>query len=919
MPVIPQFDGAIATPTPASQPRADPNAFAAPDAALAQGAAAVSSGLQEWGARYAEAKRQSDTANGIADVTAQSQESQFKWGKVPDQEAAVAGYSADMDAAINTKLAGVSDPLVKNALMSRLGLVRVLGMSAVRQAAFGQQASQEQGLSDQRQSVYSGALANAKNPEEEANTFDNIRADATSTAAAHWIMPARVPVVISSTIRSAVMQRAMNDPINAQRLMTEYGKYLMPDDQGYLARVLAPEVRRAQGAAIGAAVIGGGTPQAPDGSPDAAGLANNVSNLRATDVPWDGKGAPSNGFETFATPEAGVRAAVKNIQFQAVKAGGSITLNDLIGSWAPASDHNDPVAYAAQVAAATGLKATAPLDFHDPAVMAKVVKAMTGVEKGGVAFGDDVFQRGAESAVNDTSLSDVAGGGGTAAAPAHPAYGLPDVQAQLDEVNRRTAALPLDVQQHAQNVVLANFHKQSALQAGARSDLGRQVSDLEAAYEHGLTTAPIPEDKIWTLYPPDQASRAITELRVTRQAGDLFNGVKFASPADEQQAKALLAPGATPGDTDQMRLRTEIAARYGQMVAQKHQAVADDPAGYAAQEPGVQARLGQVDPNKPETLGPALDASMAMQRKLGVADQDTRVLTSGRVKELVNQLNTTDPANGDMGGAIDGLAKQYGDYWPKAFGELVRVGKLSPDWQTVATMDSPAQAGARTDLVRALQASAVDGGAAKLKEAAPQDAVRDIGTGLDKALEPFRQTAAISGLSSNTGVLTTVKDSVSKLAYFYAAQGKSGADALQAAVDGVLNSKYDFDGTMRYPKGMAGPVNAATAAARAALTPDQLAPVAGNPDLTPEQRQSIVATAAQKSGKWVPNENDDGLMLVAPLRDGSNVPVRLKNGGRIEVKFKDIAQPGAAGTSPAQPAAGAPPKPTGAPIMPEFP
>ncbi len=134
----------------------------------------------------------------------------------------------------------------------------------------------------------------------------------------------------------------------------------------------------------------GGTSIASAPQPTQASGAtdNNPMNIRATNIPWQDKGAPRNGFETFATPEAGANATAKNFASY-VRDNPNITVGEAIAKWAPVGDGaNNPQAYAARIAQA-GIPPNAKMAdvLADPNAFAKLAMAGTGVEKGGVPAG----------------------------------------------------------------------------------------------------------------------------------------------------------------------------------------------------------------------------------------------------------------------------------------------------------------------------------------------------------------------------------------------------------------------------------------------------------------------------------------------------------------------------------------------------
>lgn len=111
---------------------------------------------------------------------------------------------------------------------------------------------------------------------------------------------------------------------------------------------------------------------------------NNPLNL--TTLPqgqWDGQTGADGRFAVFASPEAGMAAADKNLQAYATQHGIN-TVQGIVNRWAPKGDGaNDPQAYAETVAKDIGVKPDQPLDLTNPQTRAMVLHSMAKVERGG--------------------------------------------------------------------------------------------------------------------------------------------------------------------------------------------------------------------------------------------------------------------------------------------------------------------------------------------------------------------------------------------------------------------------------------------------------------------------------------------------------------------------------------------------------
>lgn len=107
-------------------------------------------------------------------------------------------------------------------------------------------------------------------------------------------------------------------------------------------------------------------------------------------------------FQTFASQSQGVQAADQNLLAYQTKHGID-TISGITNRWAPAGDgNNNPVAYAATVAAATGIPADQKIDLTNPAVRTKVLNAMFDVETPGWKGADQQASGAANGAVTGT-------------------------------------------------------------------------------------------------------------------------------------------------------------------------------------------------------------------------------------------------------------------------------------------------------------------------------------------------------------------------------------------------------------------------------------------------------------------------------------------------------------------------------------
>jgi len=108
---------------------------------------------------------------------------------------------------------------------------------------------------------------------------------------------------------------------------------------------------------------------------------NNPGNIRRSAIPWEGKvKGTDTAFETFATPEHGIRALEKNLTTYQTKHGLD-TPREIVNRWAPPNE-NDTGAYVNVVANALGVGPDDPINVQDPATMQKLRDAIIQHENG---------------------------------------------------------------------------------------------------------------------------------------------------------------------------------------------------------------------------------------------------------------------------------------------------------------------------------------------------------------------------------------------------------------------------------------------------------------------------------------------------------------------------------------------------------
>lgn len=437
------------------------------------------------------------------------------------------------------------------------------------------------------------------------------------------------------------------------------------------------------------------------------------------------------------------------------------------------------------------------------------------------------------------------------------------------------------------SAALSEYHQtinaQNAQYRVEQEAIKREYANVQAALEAGIETTAIPEDRIRAAFPKEVADPMVRNLEISRTAGQAFKAIEFGSPEDIRAALGRMNEGETGDPSEDFVHRRAVAQKFGQLVAARDAALKKDPAAYVQNSPVMQSMAAGL--NEPGGMQRYLDASLAEQERLGVPRSARRALPESAVVDLVQKVVGTPPEQASMAETLRGIAQQYGDHWPRVFGEMVERGKLPAAYQVLASMTEPGQRVAADQLQRGLALMSEKGGMQALRDGLPDGAARQIDLALDSELAEFRRVSAHS--SGGIRLFQAVEGAAKVLAYYAAMRGESPGTAAQAAVQGILRERWEFSGTAMYPKGKGPEVLAATGAVAASLTPDILAPspeTVGTLGMAQEARQAAWVAAA-KRGDWVPNKDSTGLVLMAPLENGARIPVKMADGSPVEVRF----------------------------------
>ena len=302
---------------------------------------------------------------------------------------------------------------------------------------------------------------------------------------------------------------------------------------------------------------------------------NNPGNIVRSDITWQGKTDGNDPrFETFETPEAGIRAMSKNlISYQDNH--GRTTVQSIISAWAPASENNT-AAYVANVSKALGVDPNAKIDVKDPATMKTLVSAIITQENGKQPYSDAQLNTGIGAAFGTAEL---------------PKAGTSPVPVSAGSADTKTGVPWID----AMNVQERLHYLQAAdgevrrRQQIARSDLELKERDQNAQALAGRPVAnPLSLPDYVRAYGQVDGPRRYGEYTDNQQFGQNVQQVAILSPGEQKALLDKNVPVAnSPGFYEDQK-RYDLLQRA---VVHANKERAEDPLGFAASH-----NLAKVNP-----------------------------------------------------------------------------------------------------------------------------------------------------------------------------------------------------------------------------------------------------------------------------------------------------------------------------------
>ncbi|MGF6230526.1 hypothetical protein QFZ27_004481 [Inquilinus ginsengisoli] len=692
---------------------------------------------------------------------------------------------------------------------------------------------------------------------------------------------------IGNTVAASVgVMLGDGDPLGAAKLFEAYRGEMMGEDAARIGQTLRPQVLDARADQIVSTAMAGGTPRGVNSSPVSAMAFQH--------------------FRAAGYPEPAARALVGQIMAEsggnpgAVGDGGTaFGLMQWRGDRRAALE-----AFAAQ-------KGTSPADIGTQLEFATYELAGSEASAGSALKNATDLPAALDAAIGferpaGWSAANPRGGhnyeGRAQYARDFDPGALPDRQSATAQILAQTAGDP-DLQRVSLSRLNSAWAANEIAYGVDRSQLAQTVKETDAALTSGLTV-PIPEQQIRATLPPVEAEQVIGGLKNAQIAGQLYQSIKFAAPADVAQMRADLADGTGPltaairsnlglvtdpttdlvPATSQARefaARQDILKTFDQQADRRAKAMTEDPAGYAVADPTVRAAAATLEAQPtPENWARYATATTALQERIGVPPGARAILPNARRQQILGRIATMDPKT--VADYMAGLKASMGiDVWAEAFADLQRgPGGLPSQFVALGLINDMA---ARTTLTNVLQQEMTKPGVVK---SALEDAVsKSIDTKIESDLAEFIGTFSV--LAGGQAHGAAFVESAKLLAYGLATQGMGESAAARRAVAAIAGQYDVMVSTGMYnalaPAGFGSHMAEASDVVRSRLTAADLATLPDRSGLYYPEDIDMAARNNARWGLWVTSPSGDGWTLVGA--DGA--VARRRNGQPVALTYDE--------------------------------
>lgn len=330
--------------------------------------------------------------------------------------------------------------------------------------------------------------------------------------------------------------------------------------------------------------------------------------------------------------------------------------------------------------------------------------------------------------------------------------------------------------------------KRSSYLAGAKD----YINFLKSGQDDEALKMKYTPDEVKKLIKGEQGIRLADDIQDARAFGELMNDIKDATP---QQINEILAKE-TPTTADRFTREASQKNVIVRALQQRNKAIQTDPANYVNQN----TRMGQfafeelqqsLSSGNPELMKQSFTKYNAVQKanqiNLGVSPSSVKLLPKTLEDQFVTKLNDTSEGGQGVVEQVNFLKEMYGEDFSLVRNQLVASGNLKGGITVVADME---QGQEQIQVAEAVSISKKDY-KGMLEDAAYKEITQD--TKLE--LQEFAAT------TNDPVFFNEHREAIERVAMKLMVDGiqDDSSDAIQAAMDKVINNRYEFVDNYRIP------------------------------------------------------------------------------------------------------------------------
>jgi hypothetical protein len=341
------------------------------------------------------------------------------------------------------------------------------------------------------------------------------------------------------------------------------------------------------------------------------------------------------------------------------------------------------------------------------------------------------------------------------------------------------------------NKKLALIRLAEMTSAVSKADANAMLRDHTASLRATGVGVPGTVDKVMSAYDAKDMPRILADIDLAKRFHNSYQQLAYAQPGD--MVKTLESFKPKPGQTnfaDQQR-DFEDLRNAAQHLMQRR---ADDPYGYAASMPQVQALTKEA--TGPDAARAVVRANLAGQEALGIPKVQQRVLGKAQAQGMVADLMSKPPA--DRSAALLQMQDTYKDQFPDVMRDLSdkNFNGMGLDPRTMVLASVAGNPALSQQMATVLQA-----GSKQLRDGLLPADVSATEKAVRTALTPWTRTVQAGAFGAEREpMLNGIAAAVEDLAISYVRNGEDPTTAAKRASDAVINDRYTVQDSYYIPK-----------------------------------------------------------------------------------------------------------------------